>query len=45
MFFLPPNEQFVRHPSNGRLAKQVIYTKGKTPEEICEELVDYVGRF
>ena len=33
------NEYFVRHPSNHLLAKRVIYTKGKTPEEICDELV------
>ena len=33
------NEYFVRHPSNHRLAKLVIYTKGKTPEEICDEIV------
>jgi shikimate kinase len=33
------NEYFVQHPSNHRLAKLVIYTKDKTPEEICDELV------
>jgi shikimate kinase len=33
------NEYFVKHPSNQRLAKLVIYTKERTPEEISEELV------
>lgn len=33
------NEYFVRHPSNYRLAKLVMYTRDKTPEEICDELV------
>lgn len=33
------NEYFVKHPSNHQLAKLVIYTKDKTPEEICDELV------
>jgi shikimate kinase len=34
------NEHFVRHPSNRRLAKRVIYTKGKTPEEVCDALME-----
>lgn len=33
------NQYFVRHPSNHRLARLVIYTKDKTPENICNELV------
>ena len=33
------NEYFVRHPSNQRLAKRVLYTKDKTPETICNELM------
>jgi shikimate kinase len=33
------NEYFVKHPSNHQLAKLVIYTKDKTPEIICDELV------
>jgi hypothetical protein len=32
------NEGFIKHPSNRQLAKLVIYTKGKTPEEICDEI-------
>ncbi|BAY85339.1 shikimate kinase [Calothrix parasitica NIES-267] len=33
------NRFFITHPSNQKLAKQVIYTKGKTPEEIKEEIL------
>lgn len=33
------NEYFIRHPSNHQLAKMVIYTKDKTPEEICDEIL------
>lgn len=33
------NRYFVQHPSNHRLAKQVVYTRDKTPEMICEEIV------
>jgi shikimate kinase len=33
------NEYFVRHPSNPRLAKQIIYTKDRTPAESCAEIV------
>jgi shikimate kinase len=33
------NEYFVRHPSNRRLAKQIIYTKDKTPAETCAEIM------
>lgn len=33
------NRYFVQHPSNHRLAKQVIYNRDKTPEIICEEIV------
>jgi adenylate kinase family enzyme len=33
------NEYFIKHPSNQQLAKLVVYTKGKTPEEICNELM------
>lgn len=33
------NKYFVEHPSNHRLAKQIIYTKDKTPEKICAELM------
>ncbi len=33
------NRFVMTHPSNQKLAKQVIYTKGKTPEEIKEEIL------
>jgi hypothetical protein len=33
------NEYFITHPSNRKLAKQVIYTKGKTPEQFCTEIL------
>lgn len=37
------NEHFVRHPSNGQLAKKTIYTEGKTAEESAREIVDWIG--
>lgn len=40
---LKANEEFVRHPANGRLAKWVSYTQGKTPEETCMEIVKRLG--
>lgn len=33
------NEYFIKHPSNHQLAKIVIYTKDKTPEEIRDEIL------
>jgi shikimate kinase len=33
------NGHFVRHHSNHDLAKLFVYTKGKTPEETCEEIL------
>lgn len=33
------NESFVRHPSNRTLAKMIVYTNGKTLEEIHAEVV------
>ena len=33
------NEHFVKHPSNGQLAKITIYTQGKSPEETCDEIL------
>jgi shikimate kinase len=36
---LAMNELFVKHPSNHQLAMHVVYTKGKTPEETCEEIL------
>ncbi len=34
---------FVRHPSNYKLAKYVVYTEGKTPQETAEEILAVVG--
>ncbi|MCJ7734054.1 MAG: AAA family ATPase [Anaerolineales bacterium] len=36
------NELFVRHPSNRVLAKKIIYTEGKEPEESCQDILDWV---
>jgi hypothetical protein len=36
------HEHFVKHPSNHALAKFVVYTKGKTPEETCSEIVGMI---
>jgi shikimate kinase len=33
------NQYFVKHPSNHRLAKLIFYTKDKTLERICDELL------
>lgn len=38
------NEHFIRNPSNGRLAKFTVYTKGKTPEETCWDILALVKR-
>lgn len=37
------NNHFVRHPSNYKLAKFTVYTKGKTPEKIRDEILNLVG--
>jgi len=36
------NEHFIRQHSNYDLAKVVVYTKGKQPEETCEEIVHFI---
>jgi hypothetical protein len=33
------HEHFTKHHSNHDLAKFVVYTKGKTPEETCDEIL------
>lgn len=33
------NEHFVKHPSNQALAKFVVYTQGKSPEETQDEIL------
>lgn len=37
------NEHFVRHPANSILAKFTVYTKAKTPEETCSEILELVA--
>ena len=34
--------RFVKHPANHDLAKFTVYTKGKTPEETCDEILGLV---
>ena len=43
LFALDINEHFVRHPSNERLAKHIVYTKDKTPEESRDEILKLIG--
>ncbi len=38
------NEHFVKHHSNHDLAKFVVYTKGKTSEETCDEILRVTGQ-
>jgi len=33
------NRYFIKHPSNARLAKHTVYTKGKTPEATRDEIL------
>jgi shikimate kinase len=37
------NEHFLRHHSNYDLAKWIVYTKNKTPPEICNEIIKLVN--
>ncbi|MGH2582124.1 MAG: shikimate kinase [Anaerolineales bacterium] len=36
------NEHFVKHPSNHTLAKLVVYTNGKSPDETANEIIGRV---
>ena len=36
------NEHFVRHHSNYDLAKDIVYTKDKEPDQICVEIIQWV---
>lgn len=38
------NEHFLRHPSNGELARVVIYTQGRTPEQTCDDVLAALSR-
>lgn len=37
--FIGLNEHFLRHRSNFELAKITVYTRDKTPEETCDEII------
>lgn len=41
---LKVNEQFVKHPSNSKLAKITVYTEGKMPEETTAEIIPKLTR-
>ncbi len=36
------NEHFVRHPSNGLLAKKTFYTEGKSIKATSQEILDWI---
>ncbi len=36
------NEHFVRHPSNGLLAKKTFFTEGKSAQATVQEILDWV---
>ena len=38
------HEHFVKHHSNYDLAKHIVYTEGKTPEETCVEIAELIAR-
>lgn len=38
------NEHFIRHHSNYALAKHTVYANGRTPQEVCDEIADFVRR-
>jgi len=40
----PINEHFIHHHSNYDLAKHIVYTKGKAPEQTCDEVLQWVIR-
>ena len=40
---MPINEHFIKHHSNHNLAKYVIYTKDKTPEQTCEDVLSKIN--
>lgn len=38
------NKHFVMHDSNYKLAKQIIFTMNKTPEETMEDILKYIQK-
>jgi len=39
------NTYIMMHPTNALFAKKMIYTLGKTPEEIMREIIGQIGKF
>ena len=37
-------DYFLRHPSNQRLAKYVVYTEGKSPEQTSDEIIQLLSK-
>ncbi len=37
-------DYFLRNPSNRRLAKQVVYTIDKSPEQTCDEIIQLLSK-
>jgi hypothetical protein len=37
------NERYVAHPANRALAKAIVYTMGRTPEQTCEDVLAALG--
>jgi shikimate kinase len=37
------NAHYIRHPANRALAKAIVYTIGKSPEETCDEILRTLG--
>ena len=37
-------DYFLRNPSNQRLAKHVVYTIGKSPEQTCDEIIQLLSK-
>ncbi len=37
-------DYFLRHPSNQSLAKHVVYTHGKSPEQTCDEIIQLMSK-
>jgi hypothetical protein len=38
------NAHFIKHPSNSNLAKYIVYTKHKTPEQTCSEILELISQ-
>lgn len=37
--YMTLNAHFIQHPSNTQLAKRMVYTLDKTPDETCDEII------